>query len=481
MSDPENFDELIRQKLQSRKFDFDESKWDKAQALIEADEKKKKRSWAWIFFFAGLFIVLGTIGMFFHPLGGSPALTENTTRVTTPPSPEQTNSSSENKNTTVTSTAHDHPSASDEPTTRGPVVTLPIPTGTTTKNPSSDHTNEKQGTTTKNTDNTPPFSGNGDQHTSVSTKYTATAPPSPLLTADRPLLTQDLPEEDSSGKTPIPVKDPVVPDPYSKKDAGITDPDSNHLAGSGSRPPVKNDPVPKEKMPAVDTSQTKGPVTKNDKDTDDPPVEDHTFHCFASGGINYFYGFSHSDTFRLGGTVNPYAGLGVTKDLTKKLGLVTGLFYHSLSNVSATTKVAGDTTFSLGYAHNRTDYKARALYYLDLPLWLKLNCGSKNGFLFGPEFSFLITTVSTVKQYIESYGDKTELTESKIYGYMDGFSRFDIGITVGYSRKFSDRLGMNLLLHYGFLDIRKDAYFSSALKEEDISARIFLFYQLFKK
>ena len=56
MSD-KKFDELLRNKLNQRKFEWDEAYWESAQELIATQEEGKKRRGFWIWVFAGLLLV----------------------------------------------------------------------------------------------------------------------------------------------------------------------------------------------------------------------------------------------------------------------------------------------------------------------------------------------------------------------------------------------------------------------------------------
>src|SRR6201985_1445296 len=55
-TEQENFDDLLRSKLEEGDFAFSEANWDKAEALIIAAEKKRKRRRIAFIFFIGLLI-----------------------------------------------------------------------------------------------------------------------------------------------------------------------------------------------------------------------------------------------------------------------------------------------------------------------------------------------------------------------------------------------------------------------------------------
>ena len=62
MSEEENFEEKIRQKLSEEEFPFDESNWEKAEDMIDTSRKRKKRLRFIIIFFLGIAGgILGTL------------------------------------------------------------------------------------------------------------------------------------------------------------------------------------------------------------------------------------------------------------------------------------------------------------------------------------------------------------------------------------------------------------------------------------
>src|ERR1700761_2029095 len=57
----ENFDDLLRSKLEEIRFDFNEANWDKAESLIIAADKKRKKRRIAIIFFIGMLAGIGAM------------------------------------------------------------------------------------------------------------------------------------------------------------------------------------------------------------------------------------------------------------------------------------------------------------------------------------------------------------------------------------------------------------------------------------
>src|ERR1700677_3891898 len=72
MSEQEKFDDLLRSKLEERDFPFDETNWDKAEAVIERSEKRRRFGSIAFVFSAGIMIGAGLM-YFFNPNSSSPA------------------------------------------------------------------------------------------------------------------------------------------------------------------------------------------------------------------------------------------------------------------------------------------------------------------------------------------------------------------------------------------------------------------------
>ncbi|HWY35660.1 MAG TPA: hypothetical protein VNX68_13525, partial [Nitrosopumilaceae archaeon] len=93
MSEEENLEELLRQKIEEQEFIFDESNWEKAESMIDASRKRKKRLRFFIIFLSGIIGgVIGTLMFTVSDAGSNSSdLVVNTVPVTHQSSNEEKN------------------------------------------------------------------------------------------------------------------------------------------------------------------------------------------------------------------------------------------------------------------------------------------------------------------------------------------------------------------------------------------------------
>ena len=476
MSDQENFDELIRQKLQNRKFDFDETKWNKAEALIEADEKKKKRRWGFLILSFGLMALLGCAALFYFNENG-------------------------NKNNLIVS----------ENSLTDPNIEKTKSSGTGSDQISNNSTTVKKEEERSNLNKTDKTIDNSGLLSNKETKNNIETDPKPDPIVKK--KSNDDKPDLSNSKDPVTIKDDGMINitsggTWTKKKKEKTTESDNKTGTTAQQDhsfPEKIK-IPNQGNVHVETpllfafpvnyvshawpsSEPSGivmitipeKVTCNSKDDPKEEPELVKFGFFVAGGTNYFYGFSFSDTAAVGNSFGPFGGLGIKHDFTKSIGITSGIFYNSLAHVVSTPLVFGIKSKDLGYVTKRVDIKTNTMHYLFVPLWMELKVKTKNEFSIGMNIHYLLSTTSKVARYDESYGAQQGRTEKKEYGYMDGFYRFDIGIACGYSRKFGNRFGTSLLFNYGLKDIKRNDNFNSSLMDRNYSAQLFLTYDIIKK
>jgi hypothetical protein len=231
-----------------------------------------------------------------------------------------------------------------------------------------------------------------------------------------------------------------------------------------------------------------GPASLNVRDSILPVLKDSLVHkkdslnkkepdleIFAAAYLVFTPGYR--DVTNFNDAFNPSAGIGIRKFFNSNFGIGTGLYYTIYSNISTDPKLFRSSTQDFGYVNSFTEIKQKRLHYIKLPLTFELRL-NKNTFSIGAEFMCLITGASEVRTYEEKFGNITETGSKKEYGYINGFSPYDIGAMVMYSRRLGKRISIFGSINTGFIDVKNNAYFNSTAFDRNKSLQLGVIYKL---
>lgn len=464
----DEFNNEIKNKLDSREFEYSEASWIKANALIQEAQKKKKRRLFFYLLSAGT-ILLGTIFYFQYPFGK----TENTISqnlasetitkqdiITTKENKQQnldSNNEITNQNIVATSTKEN---TIKEPITSN-VTTEKLGSMKTTPNSkvSINKVNKSKSDVSKNNTITELNSSEhtkGEAEIEISSITKTKNKNSTPQIKDSIVSLQNI-EGSENGKTGVEIKN-------LRKDS---------LVDEKPIETVKTTLPAKDSTPSIITNTL---VTETKKDSTKKKID--RLQIFAFAGAAFTPGYIKNISIKE--SVNPSVGIFIRKTLKPNFGIGIGLFYSIYGNIVETPKVFKNTTQDFGYKNETTEIKQSRLHYLKLPIMLDYNKG-KNNFSIGAQFMYLVTGSSNITTYKESYGLKVDNSSKKVYGYLNGFSSYDISVILGYRREITNKVSMQILLDFGFMDVKNNSYFNSTAFDRNKSLQLNLGYKLFSK
>lgn len=463
----EDFNNEIKNKLDSRTFEYSEASWEKANALIQDAQKKKKRRFFFYLLSAGV-ILIGTIISLQYPFGS-----ENTSIVKKEKNYkaseiENTNSNESDKTTLITK----NNTANSETKIRNITTSTPQSTGeikhekinsearlvnsnvnvTKVNKPKSGGAQNNVTKETNYTEHT-----NGEAEIKISTIHKSKDKTTePKSTSDNIAKTEPL-EIKENGNATVEIKS-IPPDSLQEKK-------TNDVVKAIL---PEKDSLPKNTTNIVAT-ETKKDSTKNKNDK---------LQIFAFAGAAFTPGYVKALSIKE--SINPSVGIFIRKTFKPNFGIGIGLFYTIYGNISESPKVFKNTSQDFGYKNETTEIKQSRLHYLKLPVMFDYEKG-KNNFSIGVQLMYLITGSSKVTTYKESYGLKTDNASKKVYGYTNGFSSYDVSIILGYRRQITNKISVQFLLDIGFMDVKNNSYFNSNTFDRNKSLQLNLGYKLFSK
>lgn len=225
-------------------------------------------------------------------------------------------------------------------------------------------------------------------------------------------------------------------------------------------------------------------------------------YFFAEAGTCFNSGWNYQGK-REGMGFNPYAGLSYHSSVSKKIGLVLGVYYASAAYLKNGQKTSSSTsadfglqadaaagtpaypgqglTLSYGSQKKVTTITPANLQYVMLPAKVQYEFKTNQAISLGYTFAYLFNVRSRVENYNESANTIHDKKVTTSNGYLDGFTSSVSQITLGYKQKLYRNFWFNSELYYGLSDLRDDAFFGIQLTERFTGLKLGICYNLYKQ
>jgi len=465
MSLEEEFNNEIKNKLDSRSFEYHEASWEKANALIQDAQKKKKRRFFFYLLSLGVILtgIIFSLQYPFNKIENSIAKKETTENIT------------KDQNSDSIETIKQSPTSANETNNNLEIVNKELPKEKPNKEvkqeekitSSSSISNATIKNVEKNKGNLSTNNLIADANYNEQTKGKAE-----LKITSMPKTKSKISASKESSNRTFKTQDADIKE-NGKVEAEIKNIKKDSLVDEKPIEVVKTTLPAKDSTPIV-TTNTPGTETK--KDSTKKKID--KLQIFAFAGVAFTPGYVKPISIKE--SVNPSVGILVHQTLKPDFGIGIGLFYTIYGNISENPKVFKNTSQDFGYKNETTEIKQSRLHYLKLPLMFDYSKG-KNNFILGAQFMYLVTGSSNVTTYKESYGLKTDNSSKKVYGYINGLSPYDVSIIAGYRRQITNKISLQILVDFGFMDVKNNTYFNSMDFDRNKSLQLNLGYKLFSK
>lgn len=204
------------------------------------------------------------------------------------------------------------------------------------------------------------------------------------------------------------------------------------------------------------------------------------FHFIdAEAGATYMIGWNTS-TGTDGRGLNGYAGLNYGFHIKKKFSATIGAQLYNISHITQPFYSGSDLTYGFGANGTYTTIASNSLYYIAIPLKINFAIDKRNTIGAGINAGFLFNGKNTVETYNISDGVKTNISTVKNNGYYEGTNTKNIMLTAFYNRAIRPRLKLNGEVMYGVSDVFTNQS-SNNLRQNTIGLRVGLQYTLFDK
>ncbi len=203
-------------------------------------------------------------------------------------------------------------------------------------------------------------------------------------------------------------------------------------------------------------------------------------HFFNIGlGANYNSGWAGIEGHD-GQGINYFAQINYGFYLSRKLSLGAGIDFYNIQNIHQAYYTFQKTEYAFGSSNTYTSVIANNLKYLGVPLKLYFDLNASNILSFGILPSFLVASQNTVQMYQKLDGQKVNLTQSSNNLLYAGTAQKNIQISFGYKTKLSARFWIQGEAMVGLTDLF-DNNNSNQVKQKPLGIRLGLQYHIFDK
>jgi len=511
-TEQENFDDLLKSKLDENEFEFNEANWDKAETLIIQAEKKRKRRIIGFIFFIGL--ILGICVMI--PFIGTEndiniektdfndkksIKIENKTESEVKPGNISENNNKVikkgenekgiNRNQQIASSANkalnENSGEEVNPKKDKAVIADSYPTEkqrnnssgtifTETKNNKVAKDKEPKGRGKDYNGNDAQFVAKENQKTEIAIVNNSKRE----VKANKEMenqITEITSVKNSKKETE------TIPTKEAKNTTSVQNENSNAalLVLDSTKGVVLTNTNPKK-----DTIITKDSIVKAKIDSD-KPIAKEAAEIFKKctifsidAGTTYAFGWTNNTTKEADG-FNAVFGLSASHQFTKKWSVLLGVQYNSLAHLNYSNYTSSNLQYDLGYNQTKTIITPTILYYMAIPIKLQYHFNEKNNISIGVNALYLLNTSSKIETYTESTFGTPVYNSSTKKGYMDGFSTWDLQPSFAYRRRIVKCLSINAEVYYGLMDLKKNGVFGPIKSEHNSGLKLTLSYNFLYK
>ena len=454
MSD-KKFDELLRNKLNQREFEWDGAYWESAQELIAAQEKGKKRRGFWLWIMAGLLLM--SAGAYFIYERG-----ENRSMVDGPQSIAKQSTANSQK-----LIANSQKPIARKSMVDGPQSIVKPPTVNSQKPIARKSMVDGPQSIVK-----PPTV---NSQKPIARKSMVDGPQSivkpPTANSQKPIARKSMvdgpqsivkPPTANSQKLIVNSQKPIANSqqlainflqiPYGMHNIAALDSQNIYLKAPELLISPIFSPSSSVKMPRHQLSFRAGVLATNTIGKSEQILSPWTKATDLS--IRYSY--------RLATRISLYGGLGY--QARAKLSLDST--YRSLE-------------YNFGVSIFETNIDPQSLHLLTIPMGITFDLKGRHQIHAGLEFAQLINVNSIVTQMnYNAQGELIAMNSSRSWGYLQGLRKMDTRAILGYSFFLGRRISLGLEAQYGLRDLTDDAFFRNADFDRNLQLRGILQYDL---
>ena len=438
MSTDDQFDDLLRDKFNSREVEFHEAHWSQAESMIVANERKQKNR-KFIFWIFSLTVILS--GFFYYTMNNA------------------------QKNVVI----------EEKQALHNPIISI-VNTNKEKKDKNLNVGNSSAKVVTSDENKIQPI--HKDMKSAV---YSSQENGVAFTRENRRALkaaeasireTHNTSSTNHSSKKSILVND-------------LTDVNIHHnginlsqeFAQKDSLPALPNVGVPLIPASVIDSSKLTV-LTAPEILTSKAETISKSSYAFIAG--SYISRAFHNTEDESGWGMNAFGGISYAHLFAKEWSIEVEALYLEKGNLSS--KKYFQSEFFQGEFGGNTEnisISTKKLRYISIPICMQYHFNHMTQLIdIGFAYNYLITTYSSVQIAQKKTGSALNTVSKNQNGYVNGFEKQDFAILLGYGHQLSKKMHAHIRLHYGLNDLSKNEYFNNNIKDHNQGIQIYLQYKI---
>lgn len=459
----DNFDDLMKDKLDGMEFPFNEANWEKASQMIDASRPAKK-PYGSLLIASSIVITGALIISSIYYFGGKLSNTSST----------EVAQQIEQKTISVSNELN-----SNEVVTNSKQSNNSIENSTSSSNESSsiNSSSENNSTAINNSNSVKTFETTNSTNTKIKTNSNTNSSNSGVVSAiaknnsgSKTNSEKTIGKTTASNALPVGATEGARQKGQSNEAISSTDTnaDQKTVASNTEVKESLNDPetATEKKEGAIaqtTATNTAAPDTSNGTNSSFTKKKDYvrTKHhsVFVEAGAINSFGWAVNNV-RNGNNIAPFAGINYMYNFDSRSSVLVGLQYNTLSNLSESKVSFSVTSYEFGMKNDITTYKITNLHYATIPMKYMRKFNSNHAFGVGLNASYLLSIQNQIEstKHIESNIDETTIKKDVGYGY-DQLSRFNAQFALSYHYQISKKIGFNAELNQNLTNVINDYQF----------------------
>jgi len=196
------------------------------------------------------------------------------------------------------------------------------------------------------------------------------------------------------------------------------------------------------------------------KDNDYVKIKHHVLN--VEGGVVNSFGWKVNG-IKNGNNLSPLIGINYMYNINLKTSVLVGAQYNSISNLTESHVSFSVTSYNFGANKDVTTYKLTNLQFVVVPVKFIYNIDENNSIGAGVNTSYLANIRNKIEtnKNLENNAQETSTNVDNGYGY-EQVNRLNAQLAISYTRKISKKIGVNVELIKTMMNVVKDYnYFGS--------------------
>ncbi|MBS1637271.1 MAG: hypothetical protein JST26_15230 [Bacteroidetes bacterium] len=527
MSDANNIDDILKNKLREQEFAFDEQNWEKARDLIDASRRRKKRLiifWPLI----GLSLIIASVWLYMAKGTNDSTLAENHSSVVTTPTDEKSNVTEAAKQAATVSKEENinktHKAIVSTPSNPNHVTSekkenkrYESETNPEIKESTSMENSEKNGSSNPGSHAVTGTMPGKSSKTKINTGQNQGVTNGKQITVSGNEINHPAGATEAANKTGTQDKNEKNTESQNHSESGISK--TKHAGENKAAVNTDSEAMTYEAEPAymipVQVRFTDAPAdgsivllnpialpeNESSSETTTPLSKAPRHLVYADFGGSYLLGWKNAAK-REGDGINLTGGISYQFIANSGIGVSAGVQYNAVGHLINSSYVVNDTRYSFGKEETVTVIEQKRLHYITMPVRFIFAQGTKRYFGIGCNFGYLVNSQNLIKKYEFMNGAQspvsapnTTLTEnftavsglnnpvssSNTTGYRRGFNPYDLQLTAFYRQPLYERVTIGAEVFFGMMDIKQNSFFKSSYFDRNYGLKITIGCDLFKK